>query len=138
MPTGYTADISAEPLVIVPHTQEFENVPNARISYCYLHGKLENDARYDCFGFGGTFSGRILEDTFSGRILEDDSRDSYIRPEVLSDGIYPAVFNNKPCTFYYWNSQDTYGRHRGLVVYNDDTEAVEYARDKFINKESHL
>ena len=124
-----TIPFDSEPLIIIPHTQEFDNIPNARISYCYLHGKLENDARYDCFGFGGTFSGRILE---------DDSRESYIRPGVLSDGIYPAVFNNKPCTFYYWNSQDTYGRHRGLVVYNDDTEAVEYARDKFINRESHL
>ena len=120
--------ISAEPLVIIPDTQEFENVPNARISYCYLHGKLEEDARYDCFGFGGTFSNRIFE----------DSRSSYIQPGVLSDGIYPATFKDKPCTFYYWNSQDTHGRHRGLVVYNDDTDAIEYARRCFLDRESHL
>lgn len=106
---------------IIPNTEEFDAEVAHRISYCYLHGKIQDDAGYDCFGFQN--------------FIKDLSRvEGYIQPGTIEDGIYECEFKDKPCTFFYWNSNDTMGRHRGLVVYNDDTEAYNYAKDCYNKK----
>lgn len=110
---------------IIPDTEKYSDVENVgRIAYCYLHGKLQDIAGYDCFGFQN--SG--LESSDAG----------YIKPNSLEDGIYDCEFESKPCTFFYWKNHKFPGGQRGLVVFNDDEESFKYAEECFKNKVSCL
>ena len=115
---------------IIPATEKYEGIENVyRISFCYLHGQLQDDVGYDIFGF--------LD--FIREFEKDKDGSHYIEPGVLEDGMYPCEFEGKPCTFFYWNSDGgRYGRHRGLVVYDDDEGASNYAKECFTNKDEHL
>ncbi len=102
---------------IIPYTEKFENIESARVSWSYLHGQLEDDAGYDCFGVQGV-------DEVDGKA-------------ILKEGIYSCSFNDKECTLYYWCCSGIEG-HKGLAVYNDDEKSVKYAKKCFDNKESFI
>lgn len=115
-------------LTIVPEVETWAGVPRRRISYCYLHGKLESDIGYDLFGF----------QVEQSKLTEDNH---YIKPDELEDGIYPCVLDNishlRDCLFYYWK-RARIGEHGGLVVYADDVEANSYARRMYDEKSMTL
>ncbi len=111
---------------IIPETKKYEDVKRIRrISYCYLHGNLQNDAGYDIFGFLD-FIADVPVDKIDGEY--------YIEPGIIEDGIYPCEFEGKACTFFYWNNKQRPGGHGGLVVYNDDKDAYEEAKECYNNK----
>jgi len=105
-------------MIIVPETTKYENVRNSkRFSFCYLHGKLEEDAGYDIFGV-------------INPLLKTEKHTNYVISE-MEDGAYPCTFEGKDCTFFFWNDKNNPERHRGLVVYNDDEEGFNYALKSF-------
>lgn len=106
-------------MIIVPDIQE-TNIPVGNIgilSFTYLHGKLELDAGRDRYGIIGYEEHGFV--TTHHHFIDVDSKKT---------GIYPCVYNKKPCTLFLWVSVDYY---RGLVVYNDDHEYYSDAREKF-------
>jgi hypothetical protein len=106
---------------IVPDTQEnYDELKPKRLSYTYLHGQLESDCGYDCYGISNC-----------DLPLKKDS-DTMIDHTLLKDGEYPCVYNNKPCTLYFWHC--SINHPHGLVVYNDDLDSVEYAKSKLLEK----
>ncbi len=112
-------------IVIIPDTQK-ENIPEGkqgRFGFTYLHGKLETECHYDCYN--------ILNPEEHGFNLEDDS--NYITDDENKRGIYPCTYNGKDCTLFLWYSRF---RFRGLVVYDDDTEAYQYAKTSYENNKS--
>jgi len=115
---------------IIPATKKYDNVEGVRrISYCYLHGQLQDDAGYDIFGFLD-FPAEIKKDELNG--------ERYIDAEMIKEGIYPCEFERKPCTFFYWLEPSRPGGHGGLVVYDDDIESYEYAKECYESKEACL
>lgn len=92
-----------------------------RLGYTYLHGKLEEDAGHDVY-------------CLKNCDLPADILTRRIEQSSLKDGMYPCIFNNKPCTLYYWKCN--FNDYHGLVVYDDDSESVKYANDCLNNKET--
>ena len=121
---------------IIPETKEFDEQSKdaIRISYTYLHGDLQNDAGYDIFGIKGwaLLDSLNLENNYLTRVRED----------VDLTGEHACEFNGKPCTFFLWT--DTSRRdidahkYRGLVVYNDDKEYYDHAKENYIKKARNL
>lgn len=97
-----------------PTKFNIENFTHIGTHWCYMHGQLEEDNHYDCF---------------------------YInkRVELAEDwvGMFPLKFNGKDCTFFRWINP-IFKHGMGLVVYNDDTEAYEYAKKAFLEKQDNL
>lgn len=92
-----------------------------RASYCYLHGNLEVQNGYDIFS--------LLKKEITSEFIDDRwlSKD-------FPEGIYNCVCFHKPCTFFLWNNRHLHG----LVVFNDDKEAYEYAKEEFDAKSSSI
>lgn len=82
----------------------------SRIHWTFMHGQLEVDNDKDIF---------------------------YIKGDVVPDteGIFKMIFNNKECSLFLWYSDLINGLH-GLVVYNDDEEAYNYAKTCYTSKQS--
>ena len=94
--------------VIYVWKSSIEIPENARsFEWCYLHGKLEEDAGFDCFS-----------------VVEKDL--------AIIEGVNILWFSGKKCTFYYWECKfDGRIRPRGLCCYSDDLECLEYAKKQF-------
>ena len=111
-------------LTIIPHTEKYNSLIDSttRISYTYLHGKLEQDAEYDIFGFK-----EIVD--------------------VNKEGIFECTYEGKECVFYVWftgitlidsDTQEQFKRMAGLCVYSDDIESSLYAMQCYITKVKSL
>lgn len=110
-------------MIIITDNQE-TNIPDGNIgilSFTYLHGKLEFDAGYDRYG--------IIGYEEYGFVLQHSQ---FIAVDSEKTGLYPCVYNNKPCTLFLWVGD--IGHYHGLVVYNDDHEYYSDAREKFESK----
>lgn len=114
---------------IIPETEKYKDVKGVRrISYCYLHGALQNEVDYDIFGF--------LD--FIDVPIDKDSGEYYIEPNAIEDGIYPCEFEGNPCTFFYWKGKFSTPNHRGLVVYDNDEDSYKYAKECYEKKTAVL
>jgi hypothetical protein len=82
-----------------------------RITGTYLHGKLQNEVKYDIYSF----------------LMSDPNY-------VIPLGIHECFYKEKPCLFYYWKARTEWSFGCGLVVYADDTKSIEYAQDCYKNK----
>ena len=102
----------------------YDSMGCVRISWTYLHGKLESDAGYDCYG--------VLNCVFPVR--EDIPQ--LVDRTKMETGIYPCQYQDKPCTLYFWKC--TYLDPHGLVVYDDDVDAVAYAKKKYDEKSTFI
>jgi hypothetical protein len=83
-----------------------------RLGFTYLHGKLENKAGYDIFGFVDAVPNE--EGMFDVMVMFPDV-------EIKS-------------TLFLWKCNETKG-FQGLCVDNNDIEHFEDAKDKFTKKE---
>jgi hypothetical protein len=101
-------EITSEEIIytIIPDVDKYEYTPKNRVKWTYLHGRLEDDVKYDIFGVAETVP--------------------------IQDGIYKCQYEGKPCTMFLWNRFST--EPSGLVVYNDDLTAYEYALKKYTEK----
>jgi hypothetical protein len=93
-----------------------------RINGCYLHGELQSDANTDLFN--------LIKDEIDIDFIDNDKY--YLDSKKLEDGIYPCKYNNKECSFYYWKHKDKYSR--GLVIYNEDINELQYVKNCYENK----
>jgi len=80
----------------------------------YLHGEVEKMNQYDLVGFMG-----------------EKTTDSGVYPTKL----YFDKVTTIDCTMFVWEGNEG---HRGLVVMNIDTEAMEYAQKHYDAKSSNL
>jgi len=80
--------------------------PSKRIPFTYLHGKLESENGYDIF--------------------------SIAEPVPTEAGIYPCLVGKVKATLYFWLT--SFGETHGLVVANDDFEAIQYAEKCYKEK----
>lgn len=115
---------------IIPHVEKFEaEYGNAKhIPFTFLHGKLEEDAGYDVFSLS------CYEDIFVGAKIISTSFDE----SSIAQGIYPCTFNDKECTLFLWDVEECGITKKGLVAYNDDLSAFEYAKKCYENKERFI
>jgi hypothetical protein len=109
--------------IISTNQDNYNELKPKRISYTYLHGKLEKDAGFDCYG--------IINSDLE---VEEDG-DDYVNTNKLEAGKYPCLYKGKQCTLYFWKNNMN---NRGLVVYNDDLASVKYAKECFEKKVSSL
>lgn len=100
-------------LTIIPDTSEYKNIKNKFMSGIYLHGKLEQEVGYDLFG--------IAE-------LE----------KCLPDGVYDCNFKDIPCKMWIWSLRGSENHQKGLVVYADDSESMDYAESCYNKKVSSI
>ncbi len=104
---------------IIPENKPGLDFPTfKKLSFTYLHGKLQDDAGYDIY-------------LFDNCELETDGV-FFIDHKKMEDGKYPCQYNDKPCTLYFWHDKSE--RPHGLVVYDDDLEFVEEAESKLTEK----
>lgn len=69
---------------IIPDTdKEYENLKPKRIPFTYLHGKLQEDCGYDCYGF------------VDCDLKTRDDSSTYIDDSFLEDGEYPCTYKGK-------------------------------------------
>lgn len=107
--------------IIIPDTDtNYDVLKPARLTWTYLHGELESDCGYDGYG--------MINHSFP----TDPNEPRRIDHSRIEDGKYAMEYEGKKCTLYFWHSND--GRPHGLVVYDDDTESVEYAEKSLIKK----
>ena len=105
-------------MIIVPDTQE-KNIPEGiqgRLSYTYLHGRLEDDCGYDCYNLVG----------FEKFGFEQKDEYSSIIVDVDKTGLYPCTYQETACTLFLWVGNDN--TYRGLIVYNDDEIGYRHAK----------
>lgn len=76
-----------------------------RPSFCYAHGDLESDMRFDIFTIENTFDVNMADDHFAKL------------------GKYKCIYKGKPCTLEVFIQR---GMPFGLCYYDDDTEAKAY------------
>lgn len=115
-PSAKFSKIMKEIWRIVPDTDPQEE-NTVRLSFTYLHGKLEEDCKYDCYDLADCPS---------------------LNKETLVKGMYPCHYKGNPCTLFYWKRRHNDAINGGLVVYNDDTEAFEYAKKCYDNNETAI
>jgi len=108
------------PIIVSDLDPNYDALNPSRLTWTYLHGKLESDCGYDCYG--------MIDHSFP----TDPNEPRRIDHSKIEDGKYAMEFDNKKCTLYFWHSHD--GRPHGLVVYDDDVESVEYAEKSLIKK----
>lgn len=116
---------------IIPVTHEnYDALNPRRISDTYLHGKLQDDAFHDLFGF------------INCEIPCNESN-YYVEESYLTEGKYPCFYRNRECIYpdkecilYLWRCNSKH--MHGLVVYIDDLESIEYAEKCFNKKEKHI
>ena len=116
-------------IIIIPDTDTelSEKYPKqGRLSYTYLHGVLETDCGYDCYN--------IANPEEHGFKVKDNT---FITPDKAMTGIYECTYNGKDCTLFLW-VRKYFDKFGGLVVYNDDLEALEYAKECYENQEENL
>jgi hypothetical protein len=115
-----------EKLIIIPdNDKELNNKypEQIRLSYTYLHGKLEEDCRYDLYNIA-------KENSFGFK-----EKDGIVEPDKEMTGLYPCLYKDKDCTLFLWVVNNMF---RGLVVYNDDVEGYKFAMDKYMKKEKTI
>lgn len=97
-----------EDIVLVSDQQsdDYPDADSAGCDFLYFHGNLEDMFGYDLFS---RVSGKIPDGVFKGAVK--------------------VIGCDKPCTMYKWPSP--LGGQRGLVVLDDDADAVAYAEKKF-------
>jgi len=111
-----------KPFVLIPHTFKYENVKDTiSLMYCYLHGDLQTQAGFDIFS--------LLKGSVSQDLIVNDHI-------ILKDGIYPCVYEGRPCTLFYW--LDERSKNRGLVVYNDDKLYMRDALECYLSKKEFI
>ena len=86
----------------------------------YLHGKLETMNGYDICSF------------LLGNRPKDDT--------MMKAKVYIDECTIVYATLFYWEVREspTNRYYKGLVVMNDDKEALEYAKDKYWKQSPHL
>lgn len=108
----------------------YDELKPKRISYTYLHGKLEKDCGYDCFGF------------VDCELPLQYNCDTYIDTAEMVGGIYPCEYNGKGCLLYLWftpnKNRYSGSESHGLAVYDDDIEAIQWAEKCFVDKRWNL
>lgn len=118
-----------KPLIIIPDNDKELNALypiQGRLSYTYLHGQLETDCGYDCYSIANPseYGFEVVEQGYY--IIEDENK----------SGIIPCIYKDKECTLFLWIRPNFRKQWGGLVVYNDDKEAYNYAIECYNNKES--
>jgi hypothetical protein len=113
--------------IIPDHQRNYDKLNPKRLSHTYLHGKLEDDCGYDCYGLTNC------------ELKTKENHPSSIDHTKLNDGEYPCIYKKKKCTLFYWTGtfhQEYHGH--GLVCYNDDLESIEYAKKCMNDKVNHI
>ena len=113
------------------------NAPN----FWYLHGKLEKHFHYDK---ARMFISTDLVETMCEKYeciysrKGEEYRETYL---YLKEGIYDVEVYGVPtkCTAYIWHrNYNNFTDLRGLVVMNNDKDAIKYAEDMYNNKSTRL
>lgn len=84
-----------------------------RVHWTYLHGELESEVGYDVYTL----------------------KNCNLNLDTLNKGIYKLNYNGKICLLYYWTG--SFHDH-GLVVYEDDIEANNYAQMNYDSESSFI
>ena len=84
--------------VYTPYEDEF-NI-KYHLDRVYLHGKLEDENDHDSFSFE--------------------------QEHPTENGAHNMIINNQDATLFLWDTPHNVGT-RGLLVYRNDTEAMDYA-----------
>lgn len=92
----------------------------ARASSCYLHGELDFEVGYDIFN--------MLKSELKPEQIDQHDR----LTDEFGPGIYPCICMGEPCTFFRWKN----GGYHGLVVFNTDKDAYEYASKCYEEKQT--
>jgi hypothetical protein len=110
---------------IVPETIDGKSIGDytreelVRASFCYLHGELQDRVGgYDIFN--------MLRSE-----VEPGQRNDYVLTDEFGPGIYSCICMGEPCTFFRWERL----HYKGLVVFNTDKDAYEYASKCYEEKE---
>lgn len=97
----------------------------------YLHGELCEDMHYDKAWF--------LDIPKEYTVLQYIDKTPIIETNLY--GIFKCHVegSNRPCVGYFWPVlTGTIIQQRGLVVYADDKEAIQYAQECYINQKPYL
>lgn len=123
-------------------------------NWFYLHGKLEDNCGYDR-AIIINYNEIETKETINWETISGDKVTKCISPYPVKtnylNGIYKVEIKDieYPCTGYFWttnehtvydeqNESHLYWEQRGLVVADDDKEAVEYALNKYKTKAIYL
>lgn len=108
---------------IIPFTDENKDIKKVKISWTYLHGKLEEDATYDIFGF---------KDEFMGHKTSIDSKTDL----GFQQAVIECEYKGKECLLYLWRNNTSL--QTGYAVYRDDEEANKQALKKMMEKSDFI
>ena len=89
------------------------------LSFCYLDGKIEEDAGYDMV---------------CPERMEDFSKLNKIDHDILDVTVVFTDGTEHEAKFYFWHRNGIGGLRRGLIVYPDDESANDYANAKYNEK----
>jgi hypothetical protein len=114
------------PSIIPDPDPRYDELKPSRLTWTYLHGQLETDCGYDCYG--------MINHNFPTH--NDEPR--RIDHSRIEDGKYAMEYKGKKCTLYFWHDDFERPQPHGLVVYDDDAESVAYAEECLIKKPTHI
>jgi len=114
--------LNNEPFIIISSVDEKVKTLATyyRLSFTYLHHKLEDDAGHDVYYFYECSLPKRYPDS---QVIDDS---------LVEDGLYQCGYNGKKCTLFFWH--DIRKSPHGLVVYDDDQIAVKDAWKKYEEK----
>lgn len=93
-------------------------------SFVYFHGNLDDDLGYDIV------------------LIEVDDLNTITKDGIYDVNVIKTNGDTVEAKLYFWIAEklaniatgETMKFNRGLIVYADDTEAIEYAKNKFESK----
>lgn len=98
---------------IIPDTDENEDDSNlVRLSFTYLHGKLQRDAETDLY-------------SIKNFNLKTRHYNKFVDSDNLQEGLYPCIYKGNPCTLFFWKYKLEVAR--GLIVYDSDEKGLLHA-----------
>lgn len=104
--------------IITADRDEYDDIhKHKRYRGTYLHGKMQDDYYYDIFAF--------------------------VDPvDYDQEGVYRLTVNNTPCLFFLWIPEHPRVREmypwRGFLVYENDKEAVAWAKARFQTRKEQI
>lgn len=125
-------------------------------SWWYLHGKLEDFCGYDkaittnCKSCGFSRETVDWSSIRGDNVVKVCNENKLTRWEMHLNGIVPVTVEgvDKPCVGYFWTAEEhevyykgkayPHWKQRGLVVFEDDCEAREYAQKQYNEKSEKL
>lgn len=107
--------------VISDNHKKIDKIKHYYFGGVYLHGEVQQKMSYDIISLMNNIHPTKYDETFKREM------------PWFPDGIYPcSVYGYKNnCTAYIWN---TNGQMHGLIVDNNDSNAVSYASGQFNKK----